>query len=526
MVIAPNSTILLFSGMPLDKNYNDTLFFASLADQTAFFTVSNAYLKTTLSRNTYQRVNSGVFQASVLADTIYDVNYMAFQNTNFGNKWFYAFVDSVEYINDGNTEIRYTIDIMQSYFFDVELKQCIIKRQHPHVDNIGGNIEPEPISLQEYTYEHYGFIGSNTTELDVCVMWVDNNASAVSGHMIAHNFSGANVNAFDTTTTGIDNLKNFIATTASGNLQRADGVLAIYISPHWVTNGNHDTNGRSLSGATTYQEITLPLWNDYESKVNNYTIRNKKLLTYPYSFLQLTTGEGKTLPLRYEFFDGAPKVALYASPVPPIQLTVAPKNYKGNSLNNYPVCSESMTSNVYPLCSWSYDTFRAWLAQNTVPALIQAGGSVLQGAMTGGGMGAASAAKGLVSQATQFASGAYTASIAADTSRGDFSGTCASYAAGLWGITLCRIAQNRRALADIDDFFDLFGYAQNQKGVPSRNARPHWTYVQTENCAAVGECPADDLENIKAIYDRGVRFWKTASEIGNFSLDNSPVVTP
>ena len=75
----------------------------------------------------------------------------------------------------------------------------------------------------------------------------------------------------------------------------------------------------------------------------------------------------------------------------------------------------------------------------------------------------------------------------------------------------------------IDHYFDMFGYAVRQHGVPNMNARPHYTYVKTMGCIVEGEIPADDCKAIEDIFDKGVRFWKNHNNIGNYStLDNRP----
>lgn len=74
----------------------------------------------------------------------------------------------------------------------------------------------------------------------------------------------------------------------------------------------------------------------------------------------------------------------------------------------------------------------------------------------------------------------------------------------------------------IDDYFTAFGYAIRNIGIPNMKARPHWTYVKTVDCNVHGKLPAEDARKIENIFNSGVRFWKDHTEIGNYSLDNSP----
>ena len=73
----------------------------------------------------------------------------------------------------------------------------------------------------------------------------------------------------------------------------------------------------------------------------------------------------------------------------------------------------------------------------------------------------------------------------------------------------------------LDKFFDMFGYAQNTVATPNMAARPSWTYVKTIGCVVHCSAPAEDVREIEAAFDRGVRFWKSGVTIGNYSANNA-----
>lgn len=151
MYITPNSNIILLKGVPLDNSYNDTIYFASAAAQLAWFEAIPAARKQTFSNYTYQRVGSDAIKVGVSPDTIYSYNYMMFKNTAYGNKWFYAFITSIDYVNDNTALVHYEIDVIQTWFFDVTLDPCYVEREHSDTDNIGDNVLPEPLNITEYT---------------------------------------------------------------------------------------------------------------------------------------------------------------------------------------------------------------------------------------------------------------------------------------------------------------------------------------------------------------------------------------
>lgn len=149
MYIEPNSTIELFSRIPLNPDYSDTLLFDSPEAQTAYFGLQPN--KFTFHRNSYQRSGRGWCKLEAKIGDIINCNYMRFKNTNHSDKWFYAFIiDEPQYINENTVLIKYAIDIMQTYAFDYELTECFVEREHSATDVIGENLQEEPVDLGDY----------------------------------------------------------------------------------------------------------------------------------------------------------------------------------------------------------------------------------------------------------------------------------------------------------------------------------------------------------------------------------------
>ena len=75
----------------------------------------------------------------------------------------------------------------------------------------------------------------------------------------------------------------------------------------------------------------------------------------------------------------------------------------------------------------------------------------------------------------------------------------------------------------VDEYFTRYGYATKRNKIPNRNVRPHWTYTKTIGCTITGSMPADSARKICDIYNTGITFWNNPTELGNYSLNNSPV---
>lgn len=146
--IAPDTIVRIMKNVPLDNTYDHTVWFTSQSAQETYFS-SVGVLKYTLNDQSYQRTYKNKIRVEITADNLYDCNYMAFQNTAYGTKWFYAFITEVEYINNVTSEITYEIDVMQTYRFDITIGECFVEREHVTDDSIGANTIAEPIDCPE-----------------------------------------------------------------------------------------------------------------------------------------------------------------------------------------------------------------------------------------------------------------------------------------------------------------------------------------------------------------------------------------
>lgn len=137
----------------------------------------------------------------------------------------------------------------------------------------------------------------------------------------------------------------------------------------------------------------------------------------------------------------------------PIQCTLRPTNYKG-STGVFP--NESLTLSNYPMCSWSTDAFRAWLAQNAIPIIANAGVKIGNGAVIGG---LPMAGTSLLSSATNALVSGYQASIQADITKGNQNHGNNNVASGLQSFYGGRCSITKYYARMIDEYFTMFGYA-------------------------------------------------------------------
>ena len=68
-----------------------------------------------------------------------EYNYCMYQNNNYTNKWFYAFITDMEFVNENTTKIHYELDVFQTWYFEINYLPSFIIREHVTNDTIGAN---------------------------------------------------------------------------------------------------------------------------------------------------------------------------------------------------------------------------------------------------------------------------------------------------------------------------------------------------------------------------------------------------
>lgn len=517
--------INILKDVALDTTYEHTVYFSSTDTQVTYF---ESLAKYKLTNYSYQRVRRGTIRVGIAADNLYDCNYLMFQNSSYGNKWFYAFITSCEYINDETSELTFEIDVMQTWAFDYNLQRCFVQREHAVTDGMT-NLQPEPVNLGEPVLNKLADANPNgyKTLVDLsnmCIIFntIDQTQITAGGGVFDGVYGAGLLTAFNTN--DLDSIKNFLEQFA----QKTDNIISVYMCPRAIIAGSVETGGTQLTSTQISQhvDINLPTAGTLES-VGGYIPKNKKLFTYPYNYVVLTNANGDSLTLRYEYFDEyRPQIRVNGCVTQPVQLVARPRNYK-NASECY---SESISLANFPMCSWAIDGYQAYIAQTAIPAIAgmtlnlvgSAGMGLALGGAGGALMGLQSQAGSTISNISNLLVGGYKAALGNDISKGNFNSGNANVSMRTNQLYWGRMSVSANYAEVIDNFFELYGYATNRVKIPNTHSRPHWNYVKTQGCCIKGSVPAPDMRKICSIYDKGITFWKNGSEVGNYSLDNRP----
>lgn len=562
--IAPNSTIILLGNVPLDKTYDHTIRWGSLSSQTTYFVSSTTHnlKRHVLSNQSYQRVNKNTLKVEYTANdtsahgSIYSYNYLAFKNTSYENKYFYAFINKVDYVNNDVYEITYEIDVMQTWYFDYDVDEVFIERENVKDDTVGNNLVDENIDIGDYVFgvsKFYPVIHEQTGSTPPCYFVImattdSQGEPVVSGRLYNSTvYNGLNYITCSTTTE-VENTINNIISSGAGS----DAIVGIYQVPaDYILQFNpSDTHHRdAFHGYLEYTDT-----NRGENNVDGYTPVNKKLLTYPYNCLIASNNCGDNVIYRYEFFpnlttsSGTRRVIRfewYANALSGCTIVYVPcyKN-TGFYFASPDDFSNAIKVNATQMCSWVNDFWKAYEAQHLNRSIVEALSVSADVALAVGGYGSptntitsndngsrltstssvnnASFANGVVGSLSNY--GGYMAKML-DYKRFAPTAHAGSDINTLYinqkiGLKLTQQCITSNYARRIDRYFSKYGYKIKDVKIPAvftNNRCDHWNFIQTVGCTLTGSVPNDDLSVIATIYDKGITFWENPDYIGNYS---------
>lgn len=505
----PNSNIILLSNVPLDNTYADTLTFANSTAQTQYFQ-SKAIQAMTFSDFTYQRVEQAV-RVPINAERLWNCNYLMFQNTNFGTKWFYAFVTRVEYRNPETTYLYFEIDDLQTWAFDYILHPCFVEREHVANDTIGLHTIPEGLEIGPYVTTSINSILTDGIENYVLatevvdgsgVEWIS--TGAINGMIMGAYFAPVNA------------VSIYGVLDAYNKAGKIDAIIGIFgfASPFFSWSAFSPTIGHFDGAARTL----------------TYTPKNNKLYTYPYCVLTFMCN-GQASELRYENFNGSPSFEYVAGSFVNSNVVGYPVNYEGEAR----AIEHSLSFSNILISPFIKNSFQNWLAQNKNTLSTQAvfdGISLLSSTLntipslatmnfSAAGTGLNQVVGTVENVAMRMAKVEDRKAIPNGLGGSLYGGDSLILAKNAGFYSYCRAIKPEYA-AIVDQFFDTYGYKVNTVKIPEINSRQSWNYVKTGKAMITGSIPFETVSHIRAIFDRGITFWH-GDFVGDYTRPNSIV---
>lgn len=480
-------------------------------------------------------------------------NYIAFQNTNYCNKWYFAFVDRIQYINDGVARIHYTVDIFATWWSYWSPKACFISREHVMDDTIGKHTIPEQLETGDYIQQNIGPFGG----VDLWVNYLSDfqfvvalsewpfEQALASAKYYNGLYSGLKYLAFNNAVY----LGNFLLDIQDEST--GDPVYSIFVVPQFITGLDSEDFDYIVSGHTSWKAAWVPeilhsssisddiRIADAHIIDQDYVPVNNKLLVYPYRYILINNNAGSSAEYRYEWFYDRGLINNYETCKFKISGTISP----GCNIKIYPTgygkynigatnknLLFSLDGGKLPTCCWLNDPYVNWLTQNAVNMPLQALGNIakIAGGLAGNFTGALSGISGIASQVGEI----YTHGLEPNTAKGGVNQGDLNCSDNI-GFSWYRMSIKKEFAIVIDNFLSKFGYQVNITKLPNQTGRTNWNYVQTGpdeilcyQKTDVLAIPAQDLVNINKLYNRGITLWHSHTNLGDYTQSNNIVNPP
>ncbi len=540
-----NSEIIICKNIKLEKDYKDVLNYSE-SNMVALCRSNSVGISNSYS---FIRTEKNTIKTSFKYEDALKCNYMAFRNPDYSEKWFFAFIDDVEYANDGTCKIHYTIDEYSTWFDYWNPSTCFVVREHVTDDTIGLNTVPEGLEMGDFIVNASGSISSTLftyTKMHVCIgtSWIPDNTPSMylSNRMIGNVFSGTYYLVFKTA----GDASKFIKAYAS--LGHVGDIQCLYMIPEILAAINSSTTWTSadLGGETGIEFITLHGSFDViamdsnisismQTTLNGYTPKNNKLLCSPFNSLTISNNAGTMAEFHYEDFIGnAPAFSLVGLQSPSCPMFIYPKNYKLDATADSGYTWGIPLAKI-PQGSWMADMYTNWMTQNGInimgmridaPTSHAIGGSLqaIGGAATGNFGGVGEGLGNMFSAVQeQYRASMIPSQIGGQTTVGDV-----TFAAEKIAPTYYKMSIRAEYARICDEFLTRFGYKVNRMKVPNQTGRTYFNYVQigaTENIGystnIVRSVPSASMEVINNIYRRGVTIWHSHDSLGDYSVNNT-----
>jgi hypothetical protein len=514
----------------LQRNSGHQLTFNNVTAQHDYFESRVLYTYTDF---TYVRDNNSITVGDNL-DAIRDCNYLMYQNTGFANKWFYAFITDLEYVNENCTRVYFDTDSWQTWMHDFDLHTVFVEREHTNDDTVGANIVPETIATGEYKCYSENYID----DLDELVYVVQ--ATAKAPMDTGSTWNGATPYGKVSMVGGayITNDYSFVDLLAQSYLSSTDqnvknAIYNVYVIPKAIISNTLPDNATAYeryAGQTSEWGVTKVF--SKPTKLGNYTVKNNKLLTYPYRYLLVSNNNGMSNILKYEYWEQSNDCQFELKGVPVVggSIKLSPASYSGGKEEN------GIMAGKYPVCNWTNDNYTNWLTQNgvnqkldvisTIGSMLGSGGYGLDttlGDTQATGMGMGNAIGNVISGAARIGKIVQNDRVhqmQAPSAAGNTNGGDVNISSNKNGFFLYHMGVTEEMARVIDDYFSMYGYQTNKRKFPNLGmtingvhyqGRASWNYVKTVGCdfdaKNSSKMSREDEIKIQQMFDNGVTLW-------------------
>ena len=359
-----NSVVILSRNIKMDREYSNIIDYTE--SEMVSLCENSEHLVAKQNDYSFLKVNENIINVGIPYHECIKANYMAMQNKNYANKWFFAFIDKVEYNSEASTNIYYTIDEISTWWDYWTKKNCFVVREHVNDDTIGLHTIPEGLETGDYICNAHqeDNLGSDLTVIMASTEDPNDKIQIISRYNGIP--TGCAYYRYDSALVGapmqsdlIDDMEKLAGS--------QDAIVGMFLAPKWLSGGSTAHNGL-LQPTDTIGSGTMYITK--MTNLNGYVPKNQKCLTYPYCYIEVSNTNGQATTYRQEVWNTTSisdvnmgmKFNIEGCLTPGCSIRGYPYNYNG-TLYNY---DEGISLGKYPQLNWNTDHYTNWLVQNGV----------------------------------------------------------------------------------------------------------------------------------------------------------------
>ena len=344
-IVTPTNQLKLLRGVRLSVDDRYTIYWTSKAAQQSYFSSKAVHSENNL---TYLYVGENTLEIDGCSEDYTDVNYMMFQNSQFGDRWYYAYITSIEFDSPESAVVKFELDYWQTYFFDLQNNACMVLREHVSNDAIGTHIKAEPVDTGFPVISNLVYDDIMEQPALILASSFDPTSEGyddVEGGVYGGIYSGVKLTSYSMYDSSKINDLNTVLKGAAAN-NKASGIVDLFVFPE----AYFTTKNAPVSKEKSYPK--------YYGSFDGYTPHNNKLYVYPYNYMVLSTTNGVQKELRFELFGGnSCDFLFFGSPYNTPQIIAAPMNYNNTGATDKAVnLTESVVLEGFPHCCYNIDS--------------------------------------------------------------------------------------------------------------------------------------------------------------------------
>jgi hypothetical protein len=441
-----------------------------------------------------------------------------FQNTQFGDKWFYAFIEKLKYVNGAITHVILKMDVWQTFQFDFSLQDSFIERKTFDNDYYNTLADTPSTGDLRTIWEYEKILDGAYFILFNSDPTMDDTSATTNSYPTIGNYSMPCYMAICETPNTLCDIVQAVS-----NKGRADRIQACYYAPCSLDSSQYSINlmpkgDLNLSGdyIAIVNHMNVGMLSETITLNIGYEPIFKKEISYPYAKLEIVdriTGKYIELDISKFLNPVEPQFMLIYNITDNVEYKLVPLNYNGigYSIENSLVVEPSTD---LPVFSNSYSKYlkdnKGTNIINGVMSVAGAVGSIMAGNVAGA-VGSFGSIAGIINSDNV----ARKQPNQVSGIKGD-AFEYQNYTSSLF-FRLKTMDDDHVTIAR--NFWNAYGYPVRRISSFTSNISNSYNFVKTVGANIIADTiPSEYLKELQSIYDNGVTIWNRQHDFLTYNI--------